>query len=118
MSRILFNARACGQTVPVAVGYDRRLSECFVSINVMAIEGDEEDMDAEKESPLAPIYAAAASGLQQGLDVDDCKRILSAAGIVAPQGTYDLLAEHVRLNAGNVIVQMEDDGTARVLHEG
>lgn len=110
MSRINFSATIAGKVFPIVVGWDRRLSQCFVSIS--DVNMDDEDYEDEK---FDQILTASCQGLGRSLGPDDCKAILENAGVNAPKGVYELLMEHIQHNAGNVIVQIDDDGTQTVL---
>lgn len=110
MSRILFSTTVCGKLFPIAVGWDRRLSECFLSI--MDQELDDEDYEDER---FELILEASSMGLCRNLGVSSIKAILEKAQVAVPLGVFDLLEEQVQRNAGNVIVQIDADGARKVL---
>lgn len=110
MSRITFTATVEGKKFPIAIGWDRRLSQCFVSISDENL--DEEDYEDDK---FDAILTASAEGLISNLGLDDCKAILEQAAVVAPPGVYELLRKHIDDNAGNVIVEVAADGEQKVL---
>lgn len=110
MSKILFAATVCGKAFHITVGWDRRLSECFLSI--LDQDLNEEDYDDER---FEPILEASSMGLCRNLGVASIKGILEKARVEVPLGVFDLLEEHVQRNAGNVIVQIDPNGTRKVL---
>jgi hypothetical protein len=112
MSRILFETQVHGKTFPIALGWDRRLSQCFVSVSDLHL--DEEDYDDER---FEAILEASSYGLCQNLGVGDCRAILEAASVVAPPGTFEVLAEHVRVDAGNLIVELDASGAVKVIYD-
>jgi hypothetical protein len=113
MSRINFSATIAGKVFPIVVGWDRRLGQCFVSIS--DVNMDDEDYEDDK---FDAILTASCQGLGRRLGPDDCKAILENAGVIAPKGVYELLMEHIQRDAGNVIVQVDEDGTQTVEAEG
>lgn len=110
MSRILFDSVVHGKTLPIALGWDRRLSQCFLSVNVFVL-----DEDDDEDPRFEAVFDASAMGMRPGLDVADCKAILETAGVLAPTGTFELLAEHRARNAGNVVVKIAADGAQTVV---
>ena len=110
MSRINFSATVAGKVFPIVVGWDRRLGDCFVLVSDLNM--DDEDYEDEK---FDAILTAGAQGMSRNLGPSDCKAILEKAGVIAPTGTYELLDTHIKANAGNVIVQIDADGTQTVL---
>lgn len=110
MSRINFSATVAGKVFPIVVGWDRRLGQCFVSISDVNL--DDEDYDDDK---FDAILTASCQGMGRNLGPEDCKAILENAGVVAPQGVYELLQTHISINAGNVIVEFDADGKQTVL---
>lgn len=111
MSRILFSTMFGGTAIPVAIGWDRRLSQCFVSINVAVLD----DEACEEDERLAALLQASAAGMSPNLGVEDCKTILTRARIVAPPGVFDVLEDHVRRNAGNLVVKVDDSGKVDIV---
>lgn len=112
MSRILFSTVVHGKTFPIVLGWDRPLSQCFLSVSDVNL--DDEDYEDER---FEPILEASGAGLCQNMGPEDCKAILERAGVTAPPGAFDLLAEHVRRNAGNLIIEIDNAGAVKVLHD-
>lgn len=112
MSRILFSTQVGAATIPIALGWDRRLGQCFLSINVMVLDDDECD-----DERFVPILEASGAGMSANLSPADCMAILAKANIAAPPGAFDVLADHVRKDAGNLIVQLDDSGKVEVLFD-
>lgn len=113
MSRIQFEVQIHGKGFPVVVGWDRILGQCHLGVNDVNL--DDDDYEDER---FDAVLEAAAKGLSRGLSVACCKAIMADAGIEAPPGTFELLAEHVVKDVGNVVVRIEPDGTQRVLFDG
>ena len=112
MSRILFKAEIHGKSFPIAIGWDRRQGQCFVSVS--DVDLDDEDYEDDR---FDAVLDASASGLRQHLSVEDCQAILVAGGITAPQGTYELLRQHVESDAGNLIVELDAAGQQTVIFD-
>jgi hypothetical protein len=110
MSRINFSATIAGKEFPIVIGWDRRLGQCFVSIS--DVNMDDEDYEDDK---FDAILTASAQGMSRYLGPDDCKAILENASVIAPPGAYDLLKTHISMNAGNLIVSIDDEGNQTVL---
>jgi hypothetical protein len=112
MSRITFSATVEGKEFPIAIGWDRRLSQCFVSISDVNL--DDDDYEDDK---FDAILTASAEGMSSRLGPDDCKRILERGGVTAPKGAFELLEKHMSINAGNVIVEIDVEGNKKVLYD-
>ncbi|MBK6616315.1 hypothetical protein [Ottowia sp.] len=110
MSRIQFETKVHGKVFPIAMGWDRRLCQCFLSVSDVNMDDDEYD-----DPRFDAILDASSAGLSQGMGVERCKTILEGAGVVAPPGAYELLEQHMQVNAGNLVVNLEESGAATVI---
>lgn len=110
MSRIEFSTEAGGKSFGICVGWDRRLQQVFLQL--LDEDMDEEDYDKPE---FEKILAVGLHGFSSDLSIEECRDILSEAEVTVPAGTFELLEHHCAINAGNLIVKIEHDGTQCVL---
>lgn len=110
MSRIEFSTEVSGKSFGICVGWDRRLQQVFIQL----LDEDMEEEDFDKPE-FEKILGISLHEMSRELTVDDCRAILSQAEVSVPPGTFELLERHSDINAGNLIVKIEPDGTQHVL---
>lgn len=108
MSQIRFPTQKAGedQTFTAVIGWDRRLCEVFDFIDPASLPDADEEEEGEDEAPIW--------GLSFGLQFAKCdsaiRRHFEASGFSLPEAAMEALARHVALNAGNVIVTLDNEG--------
>lgn len=110
MSRIEFSTEVSGKSFVICVGWDRRLQQVFIQL----LDEDMEEDDFDKPE-FEKILGISPHAMNRDLTVDDCRDILSQAEVTVPPGTFELLERHRDINAGNLMIKIEPDGTQCVL---
>lgn len=102
MSRIAVATTYQDLPVFVTFGWDRVLQHCFLQI----------DVDGDDESPvLEPLIDMAMQVFCVPLSVEDIESNLSRVGLSLPEKAFAELRQHVDIDAGNVFVRFDLDGT-------
>ena len=110
MSRIEFSTEVSGKSFVICVGWDRRLQQVFIQL--LGEDMEEDDFDKPE---FEKILGISPHEMNRDLTVDDCRDILSQAEVTVPPGTFELLERHRDINAGNLMIKIEPDGTQCVL---
>lgn len=113
MSQIYFNSKLKdGRDVEVMTGWDRPLQHFFVTLfDPFAGEDDEEVIWSSMDDPEAALGGGYA-------DITDTLSKIRAAGVESiPERLANILAEHRRIDAGNMCVRLFRDGADYVREE-
>lgn len=107
MSRITIEGQLNGQPLPVVIGWDRRLQNCFVQFELTEEQADDPAFDAVSAESMAVAFA--------DLTYDEVLQSVSRSGVNVPAAAFDELSSHISRNAGNTIVSFAQDGARTVV---